>query len=97
MRFTAHQYDQAIEALQFGKQQLEPDGENCPICSDSGHMAWECGHNPLKAMALCEMIAKDSEKLHETLHWLSGEDIRFGHQVGPRNVFLPPAEPEKGR
>ncbi len=27
--------------------QLEPDGDNCHVCHDSGHQAWECHHNPL--------------------------------------------------
>lgn len=32
--FTAKQYDAAIEALQLGKSQLEPDGNCCHICGE---------------------------------------------------------------
>lgn len=49
-RITAEDYDEAIQDLQEAKTQLEPDGDNCHVCHDSGHQAWECHHNPL-AMA----------------------------------------------
>lgn len=68
MRFTAAQYETAIEALRDGAGQLAPDGRNCRICHDSGHQAWECGHNPLLAMAMCEGIAKSATELHDRLH-----------------------------
>ena len=45
--FTREQYEKAIENLQLGMTQLEPDGNNCAICGDTGHQAWECHHNPL--------------------------------------------------
>lgn len=93
MRFTDHQYAQAIEALQAARQQLEPDGNHCSICTDSGHMAWECGFNPLVAVALCVNIAKESEQLHETLHYLAGFDQAFGVQLGPRKCVLPEESP----
>jgi hypothetical protein len=44
---TLADYNEAIEALQDAKQQMEPDGENCRVCGDSGHQAWQCHHNPL--------------------------------------------------
>lgn len=44
---SAADYDEAIEALQLAKSQLAPDGDNCAVCGDSGHQAFECGHNPL--------------------------------------------------
>ena len=47
VRFTSAQYDEAIANLALAKDQLEPDGNSCSICGDSGHMAFECGHNPL--------------------------------------------------
>jgi hypothetical protein len=68
MRFTASQYDQAIKALFDGRTQLTPDGHCCRICHDTGHQAWECGHNPLLAMATCEGIARAAETLHDRLH-----------------------------
>jgi uncharacterized protein with PIN domain len=44
---TADEYDEAIRELQAAKTQLKPDGNNCAVCHDSGHQAWECHHNPL--------------------------------------------------
>ncbi len=89
MRFTQQQYDEAIANLQLAKQQLEPDARNCVICHDSGHMAFECGHNPLVAMQICKNIAKQSDELHETLHYLAGYNQHMGEQVGPRKVVVP--------
>ncbi len=68
MKFTAQQYDNAIEALQDAKKQLEADGNHCSICSDSGHMAFECGHNPLLAMAICDASANLGKEIHDRLH-----------------------------
>jgi succinate dehydrogenase/fumarate reductase-like Fe-S protein len=68
VRFTAAQYDAAIEALVAAKGQLEPDAQCCRICHDTGHQAWECGHNPLYAMHVCEDLVPDASKLHEELH-----------------------------
>ena len=89
MRFTAHQYDQAIEALQQGKQQLEANALPCSICSDSGHMAFECGHNPLVAVQMCCNIVKSAQQLHDDLHQLSGFETAFGVQLGPAKVIMP--------
>jgi hypothetical protein len=49
-RLTAEQYDQAIADLQLARTQLEPDGNCCAVCGDTGHQAWECHHNPLAMM-----------------------------------------------
>lgn len=68
VRFTASQYDRAIEALREAREQLAPDGLCCRICHDSGHQAWECGHNPLLAMATCEGVAQAAVALHDRLH-----------------------------
>ena len=68
MRFTAAQYDAAIEALTTAKGQLAPDGQCCHICGDSGHMAWECGHNPLFAMGVCEDLVASAIKTHKQVH-----------------------------
>lgn len=92
VRFTIEQYDQAIADLQDAKKQLVADGNFCAICTDSGHMAFECGHNPLVAMVLCHRIAEDSEKLHKTLHYLAGHHFAFGVQLGPRSVVAPKQE-----
>jgi hypothetical protein len=86
MRFTAEQYDRAIESLKAGREQLEPDGRNCAICGDSGHQAMECGANPLLAIAMCRDVAEKSSELHETLHALAGYDFRFGVQQGPAAI-----------
>lgn len=93
MRFTVKQYDAAIEALQSAKTQLEPDGDNCHVCGDSGHQAFECGHNPLLAMSYCEMIASQSGQLHEILHYLAGHEFRMGEPLGPARIVVPPPEP----
>lgn len=89
MRFTAEQYDAAIKDLQAAREQLAPDGNCCSVCGDSGHMAYECGFNPLVAMHICKQIAEQSDALHETLHHLAGYDIAFGVQRGPAKVVLP--------
>ena len=88
-RFTAYQYDQAILSLQEAKKQLEPNGHCCSICTDSGHMAWECGHNPLLAVSMCQDIAISAENLHQWLHFLAGYENAFGEQLGPAKCSLP--------
>ena len=97
MRFTAEQYDAAIKALQDAKSQLEPDGRCCVVCGDSGHQAFECGWNPLVAVAICRTITKQADDLHETLHTLAGYDTCMGEQVGPARVKEPVAEESHGR
>jgi hypothetical protein len=67
VRFTADQYDQAIGALRDGRDQLA-DGFCCRICHDTGHQAWECGHNPLLAMGTCEGVATQAMQLHDRIH-----------------------------
>lgn len=90
MRFTEYQYDRAIEALQDAKKQLEQEPYPCSVCGDSGHMAYECGFNPLVAVAMCKSMAVGAETLHETLHMLAGYDQAFGVQLGPARVIVPP-------
>ena len=68
MRFTSSQYDQASEALRDGRDQRTADGLCCRICHDSGHQAWECGHNPLRAMIVCANVASQAMTLHDRLH-----------------------------
>lgn len=69
-RFTKEQYEQAIKDLQDGLTQLEPNGHGCHICGDSGHQAWECGSNPLYAIAVCRAVADRATELHEAMHRL---------------------------
>lgn len=95
MRFTREQYDQAIELLQLGKEQLEPDGRYCSICTDSDHMAFECGFNPLVAMKMCEAIGKVGDEFHEVLHWFAGYDFNFMVQQGPKRIRLPADDSQK--
>lgn len=73
MRFTRAQYDAAIKALVAGKEQIAPDGLLCRICLDTGHQAWECGHNPLYAMSVCSPIATLALELHARLHTIEEE------------------------
>ena len=68
MRFTRLQYERAIANLSDAMGQLEPNGRCCAICHDSGHQAWECGHNPLYAMACCEGMVKRAEVMHAAMH-----------------------------
>jgi hypothetical protein len=70
MRFTIVQYEKAIAHLRDAMAQLEPDGHGCHCCGGSGHQAFECGHNPLVAMAMCEGVAQTAENLHELVHTL---------------------------
>lgn len=89
MRFTKEQYQEAIDNLVAAKTQLEADGNCCAVCGDGGHMAFECGHNPLVAVHICQQIAHQSYELHETLHYLAGHDFAFGVQRGPAKVVMP--------
>jgi hypothetical protein len=94
MRFTAYQYDRAIEALQDAKKQLESEANPCSVCGDSGHLAYECGFNPLVAVAMCKSMATGAEVLHETLHAIAGYDQAFGVQLGPARIIVPPESKE---
>lgn len=68
MRFSIAQYDLAIEALSRAKGQLDPDGDPCRICGDADHQAYECAHNPLHAMGVCEEMVTAARQLHDLLH-----------------------------
>jgi hypothetical protein len=89
MRFTRTQYETAIENLQDAMTQLQPDGRDCAICGDTGHQAFECGHNPLLAMQLCAQLAQESRELHDTLHQLAGFGQSFIGPAGPADVIVP--------
>jgi hypothetical protein len=88
-RFTERQYDEAIERLAAAKAQLEPNGKCCAVCGDEGHQAFECRFNPLLAMHWCQLIAKQSDGLHDTLHFLAGYSMHMGVPVGPAATVLP--------
>lgn len=94
MRFTAQQYQTAIINLQQGLGHLEPDGNNCTICGDSGHQAFECGFNPLYAMHSCQTVAQAARDFHETLHMLAGFTTTMGEPIGPSKVVMPDAVDE---
>lgn len=83
MRFTLGQYNHAIANLEDAAKQLAPDGSGCVVCGDSGHQAWECGHNPLLAVAICEDIAKRAHDLHERIHALP-DDQKLGAELCDR-------------
>lgn len=78
MRFTREQYEAAIANLQDAMVQLVPEARCCAVCGDSGHLAYECGHNPLVAMAICKDIATNAETLHEEAH-----AFEAAHDVDP--------------
>lgn len=44
---TDADYDEAIEALQDAKRQAWVREKGCSICTDTGHFADTCNHNPL--------------------------------------------------
>jgi hypothetical protein len=90
-KFTKQQYLAAAQTLLHACEQLEPDGRPCVICGDTGHQAFECGHNPLVAVALCQKIVCQSLDLHETLHELAGFNTRMGETTGPAKVIAPAA------
>lgn len=74
-RFDERQYREAIENLSDGHKQLEPDGRGCVICGGSGHQAWECGHNPLHAMALCQEVARRANRMHDRMHEITQNHV----------------------
>lgn len=81
MRFTDKQYSTAIAHLQDARTQLEPNGHGCHCCGGSGHQAFECGHNPLVAMAMCRDIAARADDLHAELHAIAGRGGDLAKQV----------------
>lgn len=90
MRFTAKQYDDAIEALKSAKKQLieGTQDEGCEVCGGNCHPDY-CGFNPLYAQYLCNLMAEQSHQLHDTLHRMGGFETYMGEQVGiARIVFL---------
>ena len=82
MRFTKHQYEEAIKNLQEGMKQLDTcdGGGYCDICGGE-HYAWECGHNPLLAMATCEGAKDAGRELHDMLHILEDPDVPEEHRA----------------
>lgn len=90
MRFTVEQYDRAIEALQEAKKQLVEDTQSkgCGVC---GGACWpdHCGHNPLYAQYLCNVLRDQASALHDTLHKLSGFETYMGESVGIASVVAP--------
>jgi len=87
-RITAADYDDAITALQEAKTQLEPDGDPCHVCCDSGHQAWECHHNPLM---MARLAASRNARFHgSALPWRCFHcDEVFEDQLAAREHFGP--------
>ena len=50
--FTENDYNKTIITINLAKKQLAPDGNDCSICGDNDHQAFECHFNPLVAMQL---------------------------------------------
>lgn len=88
MRFGVNQYDKAIEALRDGRDQLKPDARCCTVCHDTGHQAWECGHNPLYAMAVCEGLVKRANELHDRMHEVSHRGAKDPALAEDLHAFL---------
>ncbi|MFA0809488.1 hypothetical protein [Microbulbifer epialgicus] len=90
MKFTVEQYDTAISALQEAKKQLieGTQDKGCGICGDCCHPD-SCGHNPLYAQYLCNLVSDQSKELHNTLHYLGGFDRFMGESVGVARVIKP--------
>lgn len=65
---TASDYELAIKRLRDAMTQLEPDGQNCAICEDSGHQAFECRFNVLAKAKRYDALIAGSAALHEELH-----------------------------
>lgn len=86
--FTAKQYEVAIEHLRDALTQLVPNGNGCHVCGDSGHQAFECGWNPLVAVAICRAIAERADALHEELHVLEASGVVGNSDTGPDGAML---------
>lgn len=65
---TRAEYEDALAAIEKAITQLEPDGRGCAICGDSDHQAFECRHNPVRAMKQREAMIDAVNELHEKLH-----------------------------
>lgn len=94
-QFSTEQYEQAIEALELARSQTiqGKQHEGCSICGDA-HPVYECGRNPLVAMAICKDIAQHSDRLHDILHYLAGYSTFMGEAMGPAKVTVPSEEDE---
>jgi hypothetical protein len=68
LRITKQQYEEMIADLQKGMTQLEPDGNYCAICTDSGHQAWECRFNPVVAFRQRDQLLSLVARIHDQLH-----------------------------
>lgn len=95
MRYTKEQYEKAIEHLTAAMTQLEPDSYCCRICGDNGHASFECGSNPLVAVAICLAIASKADELHEKMHnWdpsmasLDDELHEFLHHLAGYDIYM---------
>jgi len=58
VQISLDKYAKATLSIIRAETQLEPDGNNCAVCGDSGHQAWECHHNPVAMMLWAERLDK---------------------------------------
>lgn len=54
--------------------QTQPDGNNCEICGDNDHQAFECRHNP-NAIQAAQPTGLEIIQQHKIEELLGGEDI----------------------
>jgi hypothetical protein len=97
-RPSREDYEESIADLRDAMTQLAPDGDNCAVCHDSGHQAWECHHNPLvmarKAVALesawrcfhCDAVFTDEDaaRAHFGRNEFEDAACQRGHGEGSR-------------
>lgn len=91
-------YNKAMNAMASARTQLQPDGENCAVCGDTDHQAFECHHNPLvlarkweSATSVyrcfhCGFVAKDE----------ASAIAHFGSKNESRDPSCVPAPPPAG-
>lgn len=53
---TLDEYLEAIKNILSAMSQLKSDGNNCAVCGDNGHQAWECHHNPVVLSRMVDLI-----------------------------------------
>lgn len=88
-RLSANAYNMAIQAIEYAKSQLEPDGRVCAICGDTGHQAWECHHNPLAMMREARRLEGAYRCFHCGEVFFTEEDA--AEHFGPRAPQREPA------
>lgn len=62
------EYEEVLRDLQYALSQPKPDGRGCVVCHDSGHQAFECGHNPVVQRRRLALLAEAAGEIHDWLH-----------------------------